>query len=106
MIEIFLLLIFGHFLMDYPLQGDFLARGKNRHNPLPGVPWYHALGAHAVLHGGAVGIITGVWWLGVLETALHAVTDDLKCAGKIGYSTDQFIHIACKALYIGVLFVV
>jgi hypothetical protein len=30
-----LLLFAGHALCDYPLQGDFLARGKNHCNPIP-----------------------------------------------------------------------
>jgi hypothetical protein len=33
MLETLALLIFAHFLADYPLQGDFLAKGKNRGPP-------------------------------------------------------------------------
>lgn len=98
----FLLLIFGHALADYPLQGDFLARAKNRMAPIPGFPWWQALGAHAVIHGGVVGIITGIWWLGLAEAAVHFVTDDLKCRGRIGLNTDQAIHVACKAAWAAV----
>ena len=32
-------LMVGHALADYPLQGDFLAKAKNRTAPIPGVPW-------------------------------------------------------------------
>lgn len=43
-------LLVAHALCDYPLQGDFLARGKNRHawpSVLDGVAvWPHALTAH------------------------------------------------------------
>lgn len=95
-------LLVGHALADYPLQGDFLARAKNRTAPIPGIPWQQALGWHAVIHGGAVGLITGVWWLGVLETVIHAVTDDAKCRGKIGFNTDQAIHVACKVLWVAI----
>ena len=94
--EILALLIFGHFIADYPLQGEFLALGKNRTKPLPGIPFYHPLTAHAVIHGGFVGVITGSVWLGVAETVIHWITDDAKCRGKISYNTDQAIHIACK----------
>ena len=62
-------LIAAHAVCDYPLQGDFLAKAKNRTMPIPGVPWWQALGAHAAIHGGAVGLITGIWWLGLLEAA-------------------------------------
>lgn len=97
--ECFGALMIGHFLADYPLQGDFLSRAKNRANPIPGVPWYQALGAHAVIHGGFVWAITGFWWLGLLEAILHAGTDDAKCTGKISFNHDQAFHFACKAMW-------
>jgi len=96
---LFLLMLFGHALADYPLQGDFLARAKSRVAPLAGIPWQQALFWHSVIHGGFVGIVTGFWWLGVVEAAAHAVTDDLKCRGKITFNVDQGIHVACKALW-------
>ena len=96
------LLVFGHALADYPLQGDFLARGKNRKNPIPGIPFYQPLIAHATIHGGFVGIITGSVLLGVLETVVHAVIDDMKCTGKIDYDVDQALHIMCKIVWTGI----
>ena len=94
-----LLLLAGHALCDYPLQGDFLARGKNQTNPLPGVPWYQCLGAHALIHGGMVAVITGDVRLGMAETAIHAATDYAKCAGKLTFDQDQAIHYGCKLLW-------
>lgn len=96
---LFAALIVGHALCDYPLQGDFLARAKNRTMPIPGVPWYQALGAHAAIHGGAVALITGMPLLGVAETLLHAFIDDAKCRGKIGFNTDQAAHVFCKFMW-------
>src|SRR5690606_16718402 len=96
---LFLALIAAHAVCDYPLQGDFLARAKNRSAPIPGVPWWQALGAHAAIHGGAVGWITGHWWLGVLEAVTHAITDDLKCRGRLTFNQDQAVHVACKVLW-------
>lgn len=92
-------LIVGHALADYPLQGDFLAKAKNRPNPIPGFPWWQALGAHAVIHGGAVAFVTCSIWLGLAEITAHFITDDLKCRGKIGLNADQAIHIGCKVLW-------
>lgn len=100
--ELFLALCVGHALADYPLQGDFLAKAKNASAPIPGVPWYQALGAHAVIHGGFVGFLTGLWWLGVVEAIIHAATDHAKCRGRISFNTDQTIHIACKAVWVWV----
>jgi hypothetical protein len=93
-------LITGHFVADYPLQGDFLSKAKNRTAPIPGVPWWQALGAHAVIHGGFVALITGIWWLFIAEAAIHAITDDLKCRGKISFNTDQVIHLICKLVWL------
>ena len=92
----FLLMLVWHALADYPLQGDFLAKAKNRMAPIPGVPWYQALTAHAAIHAGGVGVITGSAWLGVAEFAAHFLIDDAKCRGRIGFNTDQSLHLACK----------
>lgn len=102
-LEVFALLVAAHALCDYPLQGDFLACAKPRAAPLPGVPWYQALGAHAAIHGGAVGLVTGSLGLGLAEAVAHAVIDDLKCRSRISYDVDQALHLACKAAWVGVL---
>jgi hypothetical protein len=101
-LTMFAALVASHALSDYPLQGDFLARAKNRAMPISGVPWYQALGAHAVIHGAAVGLITGIPLLGVFEAIAHALIDDAKCTGRIGFNADQALHIACKALWVAI----
>lgn len=98
-----LLLLAAHALCDYPLQGDFLSTAKNRQAPLPGVPWFQALGAHALIHAGAVLVLTGVWWLAAFEAVAHAAIDDAKCAGRISFNTDQALHVLCKLAYAGVV---
>lgn len=103
---LFFLLVFAHALADYPLQGDFLAKAKNRTNPIPGVPWYQALGAHAIIHGGFVGILTGSIWLGLAEAIAHAVIDDLKCRGRLSFNQDQVLHIFCKALWVALAYLI
>ena len=103
LLQLFALLVVGHAAADYPLQGEFLAKAKNRFAPVPGVPWYQALGAHAAIHGGMVGCITGSVLLGVLEFVAHLVIDDLKCGTRIGYNLDQALHIGCKVLWVAVL---
>lgn len=98
--KLLLLLFAAHALCDYPLQGDFLAKGKNRFAPLPGVPWYQCLLAHALIHAGAVLLLTDSVWLALAELVVHAVVDDAKCAGKFGFNTDQAIHYSCKVLWV------
>lgn len=92
-------LIGAHALFDYAGQGDFMSKAKNRTTPIPGVPWWNVLAGHAAIHGAAVALITGIWWLFVVEAAIHFVTDDAKCRGRISYNVDQAIHVACKVAY-------
>ena len=99
MIELFALLVFAHFLFDYPLQGDFLSRAKNRFDPIQHVPWYQAMFAHTAMHGFVVGFITGIPLLGLAEMAIHWITDDLKCRGELTYNQDQAIHMICKLVW-------
>lgn len=103
LLQMFGLLVFAHVVADYPLQGEFLSRAKNRHAPVPDVPWYQALAAHGVIHGGAVGWITGSIVLAVLETLSHMLIDDLKCGHRISYNLDQALHVACKVLWLALL---
>lgn len=56
---LFLGMVVAHAVCDYPLQGDFLARAKNPTAPIPGVPWWWAMGAHAAIHAGGVFVVTG-----------------------------------------------
>jgi uncharacterized protein DUF3307 len=94
-----LFLLAAHCLCDYPLQGDFLSKGKNAFNPLPGVPWYQCLWAHSMIHAGAVALITGNLWLACAEMVIHFAIDYLKCRGTFGFNTDQALHVACKVIW-------
>ncbi len=93
---ILIALLGGHFIADYPLQGDFLSKAKNRTAPIPGIPWWQALGAHSFIHGAIVALLTGIWWLGFAEAVVHWFTDDAKCRGKLTFNQDQAIHLVCK----------
>lgn len=99
----FFALVIGHAVADYPLQGDFLAKAKNHRAPVPGVPWQIALFAHAIMHGGAVWLVTGSALLGVAETAIHCVIDYAKCNGWIDFLQDQMAHILCKAVWVALV---
>ena len=92
--KILLYLCAGHALCDYPLQGDFLSRGKNR--LVPGVPWYQCLASHSIIHSAMVCWATGSFTLGIAELGIHAVTDYSKGRYWISFNTDQGIHWTCK----------
>jgi hypothetical protein len=99
------LLIFGHFVADYPLQGPYLSEAKNPDSALGqnGV-WKHALFAHAYIQSGFVLLFTGSLHCAVIELVAHAFIDYGKCKKYITYNTDQALHIACKVLYLFVVF--
>jgi|SRR6185503_113777 len=99
MIATILILFAGHALCDYPLQGDFMARGKNHKAPIPGIPWQHCLAAHALIHAGMVYLITSSLWFALAELVIHCATDYAKCNGNIDFQEDQFVHYACKLLW-------
>lgn len=96
-------LLVGHALADYPLQGDFLARAKNRVTPVPGVPWWQAMTAHCLIHAGVVMWWTEVWWMAAAEFVVHFAVDDMKVRGKLTYNQDQMLHVVCKVLYVVML---
>ena len=106
LITIFLLLVAGHLVCDYVFQTDPIAKGKNRNTEpcLFGVDWWYWMTTHAVTHGLAVGTITGSVFLGLLETLAHWLIDFGKCEKWYGLHVDQALHIACKILWVIILF--
>lgn len=92
-------LVIGHAVADYPLQGDFLAKAKNRHTSIPGIDWWVAMAMHCLIHGGMVWAITGNMWLGYSEFTIHFLIDCSKCDGLIDFKHDQLIHLSCKGLW-------
>lgn len=98
--ELLFWLLVAHAVCDYPLQGDFLAKAKNHRQPIPGIPFYQALAAHALIHAGAVAFLTGSIWLGLLEFIAHIVIDYAKCDGLSTLNQDQALHVACKVVWI------
>ena len=103
---LFFELLVGHVLADYVFQRQIMATSKSRHAEIYKTagprfpPWYYWLGSHALVHGGAVYLITGSLMFGLIETVLHALIDHAKCEHKIGVHTDQGLHILCKVAYV------
>lgn len=119
------LLVFFHFLADYPLQGDFLSKAKNRSNPIPHIPWQHALFAHSFIQAGFVFLGVFLFYIArqavyfVLDMPLlsanevvvyaslffagelvsHYMIDESKCSGEITFAQDQFYHLGFKVLW-------
>ena len=99
-------LLIGHAFADFPLQGEFLAVHKDRHyrdaKMPPGI-WVHCLLAHCLVHAGFVWAITGRSTLALAEFLIHAVLDFVKCENLTGFHTDQFLHVATKVLFVGLI---
>lgn len=109
---LFFALLIGHAVADFWAQSDALAKMKNRNRDSaafcppgqkPQAVWPYALTAHAAMHGGAVWAITGLWWLGLAETVAHWLIDFGKCDNYYGIHADQAMHVACKALWVALL---
>jgi hypothetical protein len=98
-VRVLLLMLCGHALADYPLQGDFLAKGKNPWLPLPGVPWFWCMSAHCLIHGLAVYLVTGSLAVLLMEAVGHFAIDLNKCRGNISFNADQGCHVGCKVLW-------
>jgi len=98
-------LIVAHAVADFVLQQEAMGSGKNRHSEIHnkrGVhfpAWYYWLTAHALVHGGAVFLVTGSLILGVVETLLHWTIDYAKCERWINFHQDQALHMGCKVGY-------
>ena len=111
MLEMLFQLIIGHALLDFPLQGDSMAKGKNRNRSPENIPpgqtpqrvWPYWLTSHALIHAGGVWLVTQRWELALAEAVSHWVIDFAKCENWTGIHTDQLLHFVCKVLWVGLL---
>ena len=87
-------LICFHYLFDFAIQGDFVAKFKARyidgnHNPI----WFHVLTAHSAAHTLPVLFLTGSVGLGLFMFASHFLIDYAKCAKELSFNQDQLLHL-------------
>ena len=109
---LFFALVIGHAFADFPLQGDFLSFGKNRHIKPPSLAdgkappkdlWIYLMAAHCLIHAGFVLLITGSAILALVEFVLHFIIDTIKCEGYTTFQVDQWLHLLTKAAFVGVI---
>jgi hypothetical protein len=94
LITLFVTLLCTHFLLDFAIQGDFVAKYKARIvDEKENVFWKWVLTAHAASHTLPVLILTQSVLLGLLMFTSHFVIDFLKCEQKINFNQDQTLHI-------------
>ena len=102
-------LLVAHALTDYALQPSEMATHKNpfyRGKDMAHGPWWWTMGAHALINGGGVALVTGSWILGVAETVVHGLMDTIKCSlcmepqhVRVATWIDQGIHLLSKTLW-------
>jgi hypothetical protein len=96
-----------HAIADFPLQGAFLAQGKNRHlansefqGDEPAGLWFYCLTAHSLIQAGGVWLVTGSTALCLFEFVIHWLLDYGKCEGWTNFHFDQLAHVLCKVGYV------
>lgn len=92
--HVFLLLVVFHFLLDFAIQGDFVAKFKARYimgeyNPM----WPWVLTAHCMAHTLSVLLITGSLLLSAIMFITHFLIDLSKCEMHISFKMDQILHL-------------
>ena len=94
LLMLFVTLLCTHFLLDFAIQGDFVAKYKARIvDDSNNVMWKWVLTAHAASHTLPVLLLTQSVLLGLLMFTSHFVIDFLKCEQKINFNQDQTLHI-------------
>ena len=94
LLMLFVILLCAHFLLDFAIQGDFVAKYKARIvDDSNNVMWKWVLTAHAASHTLPVLLLTQSVLLGLLMFTSHFVIDFLKCEQKINFNQDQTLHI-------------
>lgn len=102
-LALFAAFVVVHALVDFPLQGDYIAKQKARSQADNRSVWIIALSAHCVIHAGGVWLVSGSLAFGFAELILHALIDIGKGEEKFGLVADQILHVACKLAYALVL---
>lgn len=102
---LFLALLGGHLIGEFPLQPVAMLNGKSAdRSPLHGIPWQFWMLGHCATHGVIVAHITHNPLLGLLETAAHFILDHAKCTNsQITYWQDQLLHVWCKIVWMAMI---
>lgn len=96
-LHLFGALLIGHALADALLQPPALSQGKR--SDRVSERW-RSLGAHGAVHGFMVSLILSPL-IGLAELVAHMAIDRSKGRGWISTEIDQILHVACKAIWLG-----
>lgn len=93
------LLLAAHYVADFGLQNDFIAKFKV---PNSAPFWLHVLFAHCMIQGLGSYLATGSVVVGIAEVIAHFAIDYAKGKGWLTFNQDQACHIVCKLCWYGV----
>lgn len=102
MIVTFFKLCIGHAVADFWAQSAEMRHSKGWDNNVKSGSveiWPYALTAHALIHAGAVWIVTGSPLLAFAEFICHWLIDYGKCSHLYNVHVDQSLHIGCKIIW-------
>jgi hypothetical protein len=100
------LLVVGHLLADFPLQGPYLSAAKNPNSEEGKDGWWtYCMFAHVMIHAGSVYLFTGSFGCAFIEAVGHAFIDYGKCMGWLSAKLDQKLHLGMKVIYVALVFV-
>ena len=102
-VNLLIVLALGHFVADFPLQGDRMAVEKCPGRDIT-LNWRWWITAHAATHGFMVSLLTGVPLLGLAEMGTHLLIDYGKTRLRYSLLLDQVMHLICKVVWTGCLF--
>lgn len=97
--KILFLLLFVHFLADFPLQGDFLSQAKSPTSNFKNIDPFLCMMIHCFIQAMFVFVVTGSPALALIEYNIHGALDIAKCANRISFRQDQLLHILSKVIY-------
>ena len=101
-IQLFLMLVAGHYLADFALQDDFMA--KNKADAGKTAMGFHVLTAHAAIQGLVAGVISESLTIGLIVAITHWIIDFGKATKQwYGINVDQFLHIL--VIFLAVIFI-
>jgi len=96
------MLVAGHYLADFALQDDFMA--KNKADAGKTAMGFHVLTAHAAIQGLIAGLLSQNLSIGIIVAVTHWIIDFGKAVkGLYGINIDQFLHIL--VIFLAVIFV-
>ena len=110
LLPLFFQMVIAHAIADFVLQPDAMGFGKNRNSDAQRTKgalfphWYYWMTSHALVHSGAIYLLTGNIYIALAELVTHWIIDFCKCEGWFNLHLDQTLHMFCKVIYCALIY--